>query len=349
MDASTAAEPHHPPQRGLPQRLNVVLWVLLILASLLVGRAIDSQNANLLDLRKYALLEEKSPFQERILMAPVLRAAGDSPRFLRLYHAAFDKTIPTPEDLAVSLVDCLCLLLLLPVTVALRRAFEPRPQTDWLAPLLTLLVVAFTYVVHYEQRFTMPYDMPSLLLFNLGLLAIVQESGWFFLLVLALAIPNRETAVFLAPVWFWLCWRRGHRSAALLYGVAGVAIALAWRVAIAHLLERTAAPYMFPWRTNLASILSPIHWPQVACALGFLAVPMWMLRGCVTDRRLRALWFALIPFFVSALIVGIWKETRIFGEISALAGLTFAVQLEQVLKPLPAGRLNAAATHRTAG
>ena len=330
MDDQAPAQHRQP----LPRHLHPAIWVLLILASVVIGRAIDSQNQNLLNLRGYALLQEKSPFQERILMAPVLRAAGNSPRFLRLYHAAFDKTVPTPEDLAVSLVDCACLLLLLPITVALRRAFEPSARTTWLAPLLTLLVVAFTYVVHYEQRFTMPYDMPSLLLFNLGLLVIVQDSGWLLLLVLAVAIPNRETAVFLAPIWFWLAWQRGRRYAAVLFSVAALAVALAWRFAIAHLLHRTAEPYMFPWRTNLASLVSPIHLPQIACALGFLAVPLWMLRGYLADRRLRAIWFAAIPFFASALIVGIWKETRIFGELSALAGLTFAVQLEAILIPL---------------
>ena len=57
-------------------------------------------------------------------MAFVLRAADDSHAVLRVYDALFHKTVDTPEDFAVMVVDCVCLLLMLPVTVALRRCFS---------------------------------------------------------------------------------------------------------------------------------------------------------------------------------------------------------------------------------
>ncbi len=87
--------------------------------ALCIARAIVSQNMNYIDLQKYAHLQEASPFQERILMAFVLRAAEDSRPVLRVYDALFHKTVDTPEDFAVMVVDCVCLLLMLPVTVAL--------------------------------------------------------------------------------------------------------------------------------------------------------------------------------------------------------------------------------------
>jgi hypothetical protein len=315
----------------LPKSLSLVIWILLAFMAICIGRAVVSQNMNYIDLKKYAHLQEASPFQERILMAFVLRAAEDSRPVLRVYDALFHKTVDTPEDFAVMVVDCVCLLLMLPVTAALRRSFQPGPRTTWLAPLMMLLVVAFTYVVHYEQRFTMPYDLLSLLLYNLGLLAILRRNGWLLLAVLAIATPNRETVVFLIPVWFWLEWRDGRRSPAVAFSVAGLAVWLAWRLEIAHFLHLAHPNYDLPWRNNMVSIIVPVHWPQLVDIFAFLAVPMWMLRHYVKDPRLKDLWLATVPFIVAALLVGVWRENRIFGELSAMVGLTFALQLEQVL------------------
>ncbi|HEY6413443.1 MAG TPA: hypothetical protein VIX42_07135 [Edaphobacter sp.] len=296
-----------------------------------IGRAAVSQNMNYIDLKKYSHLQEEPPFQDRILMAFVLRAAENSRPFLRVYDALFHKAVDTPEDLAVMVVDCLCLVLMLPITVALRRSFHAGPRTAWLAPLMMLLVVAFTYVVHYEQRFTMPYDFLSLLLYNLGLLAILRRNGWLLLAVLAVATPNRETVVFLIPVWFWLEWRESRRGSAVAFSLTGLTICLAWRREIANFLHSPQQPYNFPWHNNMVSVFVPVHWPQLVGIFAFLAIPIWMLRRYVTDPRLRDLWLATAPFIIAALAVGVWRENRIFGELSAMIGMTFALQLEQVL------------------
>ncbi len=319
-------------QGGVPKSLSRWIWVLLVAMAVCVGRASTSQNENLLDLKRYARLEEKSPFQERVLMAYPLRAAERSRGFLSLYEAGFRKTVGSPEDLAVSLVNCACLLLLLPVAVALRREIEPAPETTWLAPLVTMLVVALTYVVHFEQRFTMPYDQLSLLFYSVGLLAVTARRGWLLLLVMAAATPNRETALFLLPTWCVLLWREGRRGAAIAYSGAGLAIWAAWRWEIGRLLHEARQQWDLPWRNNLMSVVVPLHWPQLLEVFGFLAIPMWLLRAAVTDRRLRGLWWGTIPFLLAALVVGVWRETRIFGELSALVGVTFAVELEEVLR-----------------
>jgi hypothetical protein len=299
--------------------------------ALCIGRAAVSQNTNFIELKSYTELKVPTPFQNRILMAYVIRGATHNHTFLRVYDAIFHKTVDTPENLVVILTDCVCLLLMLPVTLALRDRFHPPPLTSWFTPLLMLLVVAFTYVVRYEQRFTMPYDFLSLLLYNVGLLAILDRRGWLMLAVLALATPNRETVVFLIFVWFWLEWRAGRRISAIAYSVAGFAICMAWRVAIGRLIHSPHQPYFLPWDNNIKGILLPLHWPQLFSAFGYLAIPMWMLRGYITDRRLRDVWISTVPFIVGAMVVGVWRETRIFGELSALVAITFAIQVEQLL------------------
>ncbi|HEX6509850.1 MAG TPA: hypothetical protein VF221_19670, partial [Chloroflexota bacterium] len=187
--------------------------------------------------------------------------------------------------------------------------------------------ISFTYVVRYEQRFTMPYDQLSVFLFTLGLLMIVQRRGWALLLVMLVASPNRETAIFLAPVWFWMEWRERRRASALAGGLMAVAIWAAWRVWINHLLGSGMA-YDYQWQQNFRTAVNPIHWPQLFSVFGFVAAPMWMLRRYVTDPKLRAVWFALVPHLVAALIVGVWRETRNFGEFCPLVGITLAIQIE---------------------
>jgi hypothetical protein len=152
------------------------------------------------------------------------------------------------------------------------------------------------------------------------------------LLILVIAVPNRETAVFLIPSWFYLEWREQRRISAVVYSAAGIAIVELWRIWIGRMLHAGHLRYDFPWRNNLMSIAVPTHWPQLLSVFGFLAIPMWLLRGYVRDVRLRALWISSIPFLAAALVVGIWRETRIFGELTALAAVTFAIQLEQFTK-----------------
>jgi hypothetical protein len=264
-------------------------------------------------------------------MAPVLRAVEKSPAFLNLYYQGFRKTVATPEDLATELINCVCLIALLPVIVTLRRSFLPLTRASWFAPMISLLIVAITYVVRYEQRFTMPYDIPSLLLFTLGLLAIVRRQAVLLLILIAIATPNRETALFLLPIWFWIEWKEDRRHSALIYSAAGAAIWFSWRVAISHILHRVQ-PYSsgLEFKNNFSSLLMPSHWPQLLSVFGFLAIPIWMLRHQIADQRLRVIWQATVPFLLSILVLGIWRETRVFGELSALAGITFAMEVERV-------------------
>ena len=140
------------------------------------------------------------------------------------------------------------------------------------------MVVAFTYVVRYEQRYTYPYDFLSMLFFNLGLLAILARRGWLLLILLAVAVPNRETAIFLVPIWFWQEWRERRHVSAVAYSVVGVAIAIAWLIAIKRILHTPNIPYEFPFYKNLNALMGPMHWPQLMSVFGFLALPMWLLR-----------------------------------------------------------------------
>lgn len=312
------------------KRLKAILIVLYIAAAILIGRASVEQNEPPFPLEAYSAGQAAMPYQARYLMVPALRWAEHSSLMARA-AAALNKSSRGPEQLLLQAVDSVCLILAGGVTLRLRRHFVPQPILPWLAPFLLLWIVAITFVVRYDQRVVLPYDFVALLLFNLGLLACLDRSVWLFLLVLLVGTYNRETTVFLVPVWIACNWQI-QRNRRLAVAAAGVLIWIAVKLHLKALVHGASAGLQFNWNWNLAAILLPHHWAQLLSIGGFLVLPMWLRRDLVSDRRLRLVWLGCIPFLLADLIFGVWNETRIFGELSALIACTAALQFEQLLR-----------------
>ena len=312
---------------------NLLLVLLYVAAAILIGRGAVTQNDTLFPLLDFANGRAPMPFQARYAMAPLLRWAGQSEAMAHLAHA-LRNSCRGPEELTVQLTDALCLVLCLPVVLALRRRFAPTVLLPWLAPALLLWIVAITFTVRYEQRLYMPYDFVSLLLFSVGVLACVDRRAWLFLLVLTAATYNRETTLFLIPVWLAFTWSRRGRALSLSTGAAGLLLWLLVRHQIHEWVGGGASGLMIDIKRNL-TLLLPHHLAQVFSAAGYLALPMLLRRRLIVDRRLQILWFGLALFVVSDLAFGLWNETRIFGELSLALAITAAAQLEQSLRQQP--------------
>ena len=127
MDTRGPATDGHSSKLVNYRHLGFAIWLILLFAALQIGRAAVSQNTYYIDLHQYAHMAVRPPFQNRILMAYVLAAVEHNRWFLALHHRLFSRTVDDPLDLASMLVNCACLVLLLPITVALRRAFVPPP------------------------------------------------------------------------------------------------------------------------------------------------------------------------------------------------------------------------------
>lgn len=316
-------------QRG---RMRLLLVLLYLAIAIMIGRAAVTQNAPAWSMESYTRGELQLPFQGRYLMVWVMRWASASPLMGKLAGMLRNST-NGPLELAIQGVDSLCMIALGWVVLKLRKEFQPRPMFDWLAPVLMLWVVAFTYVVRYEQRIFLPYDFLSILFFNLGLLAVLQWRMWSFFLIMLIGSYNRETLLFLIPIWGVLYWRTEQRVKALAIMAAGLAIWGAVRFHV-HLLTHKApasAGLYINWGWNLASLYLPHHWAQVLSVGGYLVIPMWLRRDLIKDRKLALLWLGCVPFLLADLVFGVWDETRIFGELSLLIAVTAACQFEQML------------------
>jgi len=322
-DNSTPASAPQPSYRVL----QVVLYML---AAILIGRAIPLQCPPAQPIEWYYHWGWIMPLQARCLMVPVLLWASHS-HLMATLSIKFKESSFGPVNLMMQVVDASSLLLLGPVFVRLRNCFSPRRIFPWLVPFLLLWCVVCCYLARYESRFYTPYDLLGLLFFSLGLMACLQTSALLLLAIMVVGTFNRETTIFLLPIWLACNWpKRNVRLyvTALMGGIIWILV----RLQIHRWTGPGPSGYMYPFAINLRMLLLPHHWSQTFSIAGFLVVPVYLHRRLITDPLLKRLWLGFTPWFLSVLIMAWWNETRAFGELIPLICLTAAIQLEQFIR-----------------
>jgi hypothetical protein len=325
-----------PPQPSpiLSPKLQPLHVVLFLLAAVLIGRAAVGQNASSLNLQMYERGEANMPYQARYLMVPVLRWAEGSVVMSRasklLKHSSRG-----PAELTVQLINAVSLMAMGFVTLRLRNHLSPICIFPWLAPWLLLWITLCTYVARDEMAIYYPYDFLSALVFAAGIVFCIEYRPLLLILAIFAGSYNRETAVFLLPI-FLLCNWHKCRWKTFFWAAIGLATFGVARIQIHGWTHHASSGLTIPWRINLLSLL-PHHLPQLFSVGGFLCIPMWTRRDLVCDALLRRIWLGVLPLIVSDLIFGWWDETRIFGELNVIFAVTAAIQLEQYLREKDVG------------
>lgn len=325
--------------RALPQLSragSIVAAVLLVLACLHCTRSIFFDNVSWIDLHRYALGEERLPFQERVAMIPVLRAADHSPRMQRA-AAALDREDHhqlgrrlaacaepvTAEKLACILAGVFANLIAIAILWIYGRKLGILP---WLPPAIFLVILYASFAARYEEAYWYPYDLPHMLLFGAACLCLLSGRYWLMLALFALDMPMRETSIYLALVaapFFWQRWR-GVRT--VLAVGAMVVPWLAVRIEVGRAFAHNHSETGTRFSLNLHNLALPLHWPQMASALGFLLIPVWMGRAYLNDRQRLLLWL-MLPCLAVTGAFGMWIESRIALEWSMPIALMAAVEL----------------------
>ena len=139
-------------------------------------------------------------------MMPVLRAAERSARFRRFAeryaHSVSIGSEPI-ETITVEKVASLCagiVSLLLMMGAALLWSIHRRIRPWWLANVLLLAITSVTLVLRATQNYWYPYDLPHAALFGCAALLALEGRWTGALLLFALDVPMRETAIFLLPL-----------------------------------------------------------------------------------------------------------------------------------------------------
>jgi hypothetical protein len=194
----------------------------------------------------------------------------------------------------------------------------------WYSPGASLgggLAVAALLPLTFTNSWAHPDSFPELCLFTLGCLAVASRRDLLLYPVLALAASNRETAVFLVPLWAFVRWGTlrvppflaqlaGYTAVwALVYG------GLRWWRGVQHYQY-----WMLDQNIGVLKILPAAYDPytRIVAYLGlvFLAIPAWLaVKGARTPGTppffMRALPVAAL-FFVTCVLFSALAESRIF-------------------------------------
>lgn len=256
-----------------------------------------------------------TPYQYRVLLPWLVRGA------LELH------VIRSESQMAVFAgIQALALILL---GVVFRR-YLARFITD---PVLASVMALSIYAVLPFNYFNLPYypyDIPSVLLFTVGVLLIYERRWRWFFPLFVIATLNRETSIFLAVVTLFVLFDRySWRRLAL---IAGSQLAI-WVVIkgflwVVYQQNRWMGYglYQFQLKVNAATLLEhPIKGVIALATWGclWLAVVIWHRR--IHDVYLkRTLW--TVPVFIAGMMfAGFVIELRIYGEVLPIVLAAFWV------------------------
>jgi hypothetical protein len=324
---------------------SILAAVLLTLACLHCTRSIFFNNMSWLDLHAYADGQERRPFQERIAMMPILKAAEKS-HFMQIAAQAIDREdrhqlgrtavicfeSMSAEKLACMIVGAICNLIAVAMLWIYGRQFG---VLRWLPPAIFLAILYASFAARYEEANWFPYDLPHTLLFGAACLCLFSGRYWAVLVLFAFDVPVRETSIYLvllAAPFFWQRWRGARASIVLVVMVLGW---LACRIEVGRAFAHNASETSTRLIPNLKNLALPLHWPQMASVIGFLLIPVWLGRVYLPRMQRQFLWL-MLPCLAVTLAFGIWIESRIALEWSMPIALMAAGEIVGLMR-IPSG------------
>ena len=340
------------PTAPVSAKHSFLIYALLLLACIHCARSVFLVNISLLDLPGYEQGTERMPFQGRVALMPVLRWAHGSHA---MQHAAafFDRSLRntphmqnppepySPEKLAVMLIAVLST-----VTMTFAAVWYGRRRLGdlwWLPGVIVLATLYTTCAARYEMEFWYPYDFLHFALFGLACLCLLESNLLLFILFFLLDVPVRETSIFLVPVLLALGYGRKRFKQSLTLAAAMLLVWTPVHWLINRRFSGNASETSLHWLSMGRAIANPLHWPQIASAFAFLAIPLFLGRKHLT-RDQRFLLLGAAPCLAVTALYGIWYESRIWDEwtlpFSIMLATEFAVLYNPLLKVAPSALSN---------
>ncbi len=238
-------------------------------------------------------------------------------------------------------------LLYLSLKRLLRTEFDKKHAEllTWLFFLLLPLVYVVNYRASNQYGFMAalyyPWDTPTLFFMATGFLWCIQQKWSALIVWIALATLNRESSIllcFIIPLLHWPDKTRIVKPFCYALGAYGLTrlIILWWlNKTFGHIVELHAYQSFVPlfvvnldWLFNKQNIFFYLF-----C---FAGLPWaWFVFYDYIPYRYRLLRFLLLIYFISLLFVGLYHETRIYGELIILLYLPVAVAIKNWLQNTP--------------
>ena len=347
----------HPPRRLLIALLNLA-------ASIHIAWFYVAYVPSGLNLLLYEQGRERTPFQPRILMMPLLRWAHGCTWLDRLADTltAMPAWFPTgvrPEGIVQAAVALASIVV---TGLAARRLYHAASPTGMLTPFvypLTLVMVTATFCLNTMHRLRFVFDLPAMAFFAAGLsLIFFNRSRFLFAALFVVATVNRETTLFLLLFYLLKRWSdtRAHPPATrlawkhlfdlrttILLSSLGI-FWITWHVSIDRRFAGNASAAGPRFWLNIGTLLWPTSWVQILCVFAFFAPLCIAGRNLIHDRTIHTWFYALPLWALFMLRFGILIEIRIFGELIPFFAVAAALITEQhLLQRIAAAGSSAAA------
>lgn len=255
-------------------------------------------------------------------MALLFRAAMKWQVLNHFVQHAHKAHISDPLELVFGVVVLVCVIVAAEFVRLSLQLLIGRNLVSNYGGLLVPYMCYFHFVLIPIYLGKLPYDLPEVAFFSIGLWSILSRRWWVFAIVFVLGTVNRETTCFLVPVLLVLegtrMHQQGKRNEWWKLAVSAVVLTAVWAYLYHFSMHYFSAhpDYVedFHWRGNLRAILIPWQWPQLPSTFGYLWVPFvlgfrWMKhRGLELCVWLFVLWFAIM------FVVGVIIEIRVFSE-----------------------------------
>lgn len=194
-------------------------------------------------------------------------------------------------------------------------------------PFAIFYPLPWNYLLAQEIPILLPYDLPAVMFFTIGL-ALLQRRNWkWFYPVFAVGCLNRETMIFLTLALVAVELGRRPWRGLLPHGAAQAAIWLLIKSAVAWYYQGnpgsafelyhvgTDVPH---FRTNLVLFLTPVSLLLLLSNFGFAWVILLAGRRKLSSPFLRRSLWIIPPFFLTLLIGTNVNESRLYGELIPL-------------------------------
>jgi len=200
----------------------------------------------------------------------------------------------------------------------LRRFFSD----DLLRSLLSLLIVpcmVYSFVLPRDTPLWFPWDIPSVLVFALGLLFLHEKRWWLFYPLFVLGTLNRETTCFLTIIFFLGHWDDRRTRAYWLHCMSQTLLWVAIKIVLMWAFQDRGGQVVYHHIGENWALLGRLSsYPLLLSSMGFTAVLVAAGYPLVRDPFVRRGLLCLVPFHVGLFLVGRLLETRIYGELIPL-------------------------------
>jgi hypothetical protein len=282
------------------------------------------------------------PFQKRYLPGLLIRGMLHFDPVVRFCNAHTAFMAPPSRfcslilsALALGIAGYYCRRLYKSVSSNGRLAFVTYP--------LFLLLVLVSYTVHAEHNTNLPYDFPSVAFYSAGLYMIYTRRFPQLLLVMLLGTLNRETTLFLIPIFLLDAASRPEAGVFIplqqrfdirrIPWLRTVLLCLAWAAvegSLSHIFAGNDRSQTYlRGRENLARLRFGLL-PNIMNMCGYLLPVIMIVQPSIRPTRFGNYTLVAYPWIVVMYFYGIVIETRIYGELVPYVAVASLLLIEQI-------------------